>query len=65
MIVEKFKGNPYCYVNVGFHSFTIPTCEMFPFGTLYNAVIPKGSRYLVGNNNDIVSDQLIIIDKYK
>ena len=67
MIIEKYKRYPRYYVNVGFHSFTIPIHGIFrnSAGTLYNAIIPKGSHYIIGENNCIVSDQLIIISKYK
>ncbi len=66
MIIEKTKGHIY-YVDVGFHSFIIPTYGIFShsYGTLYNAIIPKGSRYIIGEDNCIVSDQLIITSKYQ
>lgn len=67
MIIEKTKSNLLYYVNVGLHSYTIPTYGIFShsYGTLYNAIIPKGSRYIIGEDNCIVSDQLIITGKYQ
>lgn len=64
MIIEKSRR--LCYVDVGFHSFTIPTHGIFSHSLdLYNAIIPKGSHYIIGEDDCIVSDQLIITSKYQ
>ena len=55
------------FVETGFHSYIKPR----PFhlgkhlGELYNGIIPKGSHYIIGEDDCIVSDQLIITGKYK
>lgn len=46
-------------VHVGLHSYTDKT--LCNDDIALKAIIPKGSRYLQGNNGDIVSDNLIIL----
>lgn len=56
------------FINKGIHAYTTEerckiTCNMFHDETgtkKFWAVIPKGSRFFVGNGDDIVSDNLII-----
>jgi len=55
------------FVNIGVHSFTKEekaekTCAGFPETkmTKHWAIIPKGSKYYIGVDNDIVSNNLII-----
>ena len=55
------------YVDVGVHAFTSEErinirCNMFPETkmTKHWAVIPKGSKYFIGDLDDIVSNKLII-----
>ena len=54
----------YSYINFYKSSFIINFPSLVETN-LYNAIIPKGSHYIIGDFGDIVSDQLIIIDKYK
>lgn len=62
------KSESNCYfVSIGIHSFRDEesakvTCAGFPETkmTKHWAIIPKGSKYYIGDNNDIVSDNLII-----
>ena len=60
------KGIGRCFVEIGFHSLLDPE-DKFPWAIvqMYNAVIPKGSFYLIGDFGDIVSDQLIITSRYE
>ena len=63
LVIEKDN-----FVTLGFHSYLVPRPNHLPCFNhleLYNAIIPKGSHYIKGDNSDIVSDQLMIIDKYK
>ena len=56
------------FIDKGIHAYTTEerckiTCDMYHHETgtkKFWAVIPKGSKYFVGNENDIVSDNLII-----
>ena len=32
---------------------------------IYNCIIPKGSKYYLGNDDDIVSNQMMITGRYK
>lgn len=60
------------HVEKGLHSFTdlkeplrrVRDCTWQKMA-VYTAVIPKGSKYYVGTCDEIVSDQLIVIDKYQ
>ena len=51
------------YIYEGIHSFTKK--NTFVPGSIYYAIIPKGSMYYFGNNDDIVSDKLIIFKNQK
>ena len=56
------------FIDKGLHAYTTEerckkTCDMYHHETgtkKFWAVIPKGSKYFVGNENDIVSDNIII-----
>lgn len=65
IVIKRMKRIGYL-VETGFHSYTKP--RPFHLGThlgkLYNAIIPKGSRYIIGEEDCIVSNQLIITGKY-
>ena len=59
-------------IEQGLHSYLDPnmciSIKRFPSlikSNLYNAIIPKGSHYIIGDEGDIVSDRLIITNKYK
>ena len=65
-VLEKEKN---FYVNIGIHSFSKEkrcdnTCSIFIENEMKKhwAVIPKGSEYFVGIDDDIVSDNLIIFN---
>lgn len=71
LVVEKDKS--YYLVGKGFHSFlNKPSHDhilfLFPpsypfFQALYKAIIPKGSKYIIGEKNEIVSDHLKIVER--
>ena len=44
-------------VSQGIHAYTIPNTRE---NGCYNAVIPKGTKFFIGWNNDIVAERLII-----
>lgn len=57
-------------VNRGLHAFVNLEYAKFKIQgnnsrAIYNAIIPKGSMYYLGNNNDIVSNQLKVTRKVK
>lgn len=66
IVIKRMRHVGYV-VETGFHSYTKPR----PFhlgrhlGELYNGIIPKGSHYIIGEEDCIVSDQLIITSKYR
>ena len=41
-------------------------CFMFPEAgtTTFKAIIPKGTKYFIGNNGDIVSEKIIIYNEF-
>ena len=72
MIFRKTEVYKHWVIDNGLHSYinfykssSIINFPSLVETNLYNAIIPKGSRYVIGDSGDIVSDQLIIIDKYK
>ncbi len=55
-------------VEAGLHAFTDyeTAIEQCRFGSdVFKAIIPKGSEYLLGMGNEIVSSHLIIVEKMK
>lgn len=64
---DLYKDIDCCFVRIGIHSFrdeksAKETCAGFTETkmTKHWAIIPKGSKYYIGNDNDIASDNLII-----
>ena len=58
-------------INKGIHAYrtkndAIITCLMFPETgtTAFKATIPKGTKYFIGNNGDIVSEKMIIYNEF-
>lgn len=71
LVVEKDKY--YYFVEKGFHSFLskpshdhilfyFPPLHPF-FQALYKAIIPKGSKYIIGEKDEVVSDHLKIVER--
>ncbi len=63
---RRFEGESWWEVNEGYHSYTNSidgkaALVDTPSGSIFNAVIPKGSLYYIGENGDVVSDQLVIL----
>lgn len=76
--VDKMIHNNFGNVYEGLHAYTtklkalnciIWMARVLGWGhdnyKVYNCIIPKGSKYYLGNNGDIVSNQMIITGRYK
>lgn len=71
--ISKFGVRKYNWgtieINEGLHAFLIidkPKRLAYLYnGVIYNCIIPKGSKYYIGNDDDIVSNQMIITGRYK
>lgn len=54
------------WVNLGLHACTTPTaratkfCRIYYDAKVYPAVVPKGAKFYLGRNNEIVSDKLTV-----
>lgn len=53
--IENDYGMWIIYINRGLHAYTKKVLG----GTIKKMVVPKGAKYFLGSNNDIVADQLI------
>ena len=70
--IDKFgivKYSTFVFIDEGLHAYisleTALCRTIWNTGILYNCTIPKGSKYYLGNDDDIVSNQMMINGRYK
>lgn len=69
-VKTKLNNKSLNLINKGLHAYTdiIRAERQISYGSdrvIYEAKIPKGSLYKMGSDQDIVSNQLIVLKKYK
>lgn len=58
------EDDNYYVVDQGFHAHLyVEDAIHYPGTVVYKAIIPKGSEYIIGECNEVVSNQLILIRK--
>lgn len=66
---EQQSFNHHDIITKGIHAYRTKRCitnrDIFTSSFIYHAIIPKGSKYYVGSNKDIVSDHLIVFTEKK
>ena len=65
LMVRQFSYTRTCWnkiigVERGIHTYTIPNCDILLNDKICKAVIPMGSRFYIGTQADVVSDNLLI-----